>query len=165
MKETAKHKKIFEEWYKNNRDTDKTVETLGTVSRMTIYRYISEFAWHNRADKRDAEAAIIAGRIAEQTQAQILIDHQEGAREIKGLALKALKEMAMDKYSDAVSAYFKAVELERKSVGLPEHILEISTLSDDDLDRRYADRIARISGYGGRIPSQAQSDSESVLDD
>ena len=165
MKETAKHKRIYEEWYKQNRDTDKTVAEIGKVNRATVFRYVNEFAWHDRADRRDRKAAEIAGRKAERTQAQLLIEHQAEAKEIKDIALKALRDVAMDRPADAISAFFKATELERKSAGLPDYLLEIATLSNEDINRRYAECISRIGGIGSGAEAQERTDTESGVDD
>lgn len=118
-----------------------------------IQRWSASYNWVERAaaydDHIEAEARKLIERDAIRRKADMLKRHADIGRFMQSKGVEYLKkDKALDKSSDAITAIKSGVEMERKSEGLPEYLLEIVNADDDELARRYNALLAEISGGG-----------------
>lgn len=134
-----------------------TTRTLDAVAKQlkksaTIMgRWSSAYSWVSRAADYDSwvdlEARKKLDREAIKRKADMLRRHAETGRALQSFGIRHIQTAQQAaKGADAINAIKTGVELERKSEGLPDYLLEVMEATDDDLTRAYNDLIAQIGG-------------------
>lgn len=149
-----------------NRNVEKVQEALNKSSGYLrqLYEWSGVYNWVERAaaydDYIEAQARKKLERDAIKRKADMLKRHSEIGRFMQSKGVEYLKDTkkGIDKSSDAITAISKGVELERKSEGLPEYLIEVMSASDDDLQRRYNELLAQIGGVGSGDDTPGDSD-------
>lgn len=126
-------------------------------------RWSGQYDWVNRAgaydDYIEAQARKKLERDAIRRKADMLKRHAEIGRFMQSKGVEYLKQgNSLDKASDAIGAIKSGVEMERKSEGLPEYLIEVMSASDDDLQRRYNELLAQIGGVGSGDDAPGDTD-------
>jgi hypothetical protein len=120
-----------------------------------IAGWSSDNNWVARAaaydDYIDAEARKKLDRDAIKRKASMLQRHAQSGRALQAFGLQHVQTTkAPAKAADAISAIKAGIEIERKSEGLPEYLIEVMEASDDELARQYNELLAQIGGTGSR---------------
>ncbi len=142
-RQTAKHIAAFWTWYELDRNYEQTKSKL-RVAGNTLASWIKAFDWHERADSLDsralakAENQAIAARV--KRQAEMSAVHFKMGRELLEVSQRYLAEKGIDNGAQAVAAARAGVEIQRKAEGLPDWLIEIGEMTDDEL-KRERDRL------------------------
>lgn len=117
-----------------------------------------KWEWVNRAEAWDVHEQRELLKQEEQARADMLKRHAEIAQKLQILASKRLEilEKAIQKKPGAISGSVSVTEarlmakdgigLERQALGLPEHLLTIATMTDQELIEKYAQLAGIIAG-------------------
>ncbi|RYG55607.1 hypothetical protein EON80_30440, partial [bacterium] len=76
LRETSKHREVFEAWYAAERSFRKVTESTG-IKKSTLYDWADRWDWHDRADERDK----IASQLADQEAAKQRAERQKARRD------------------------------------------------------------------------------------
>lgn len=137
-RETAKHREAFEAWYAADRQVRNILQNLAVPER-TLYQWIEWFGWHERADKRDRDAAEIAERNAVKRKGAMLLRHQKAGELLVTRGIEFFEQKAIEKASEATAAIKVGVELERQAEGMPDWVVSVMNADERDLDRQIAE--------------------------
>lgn len=145
-----------------NRSTYDAGQKLGK-SIAVIQRWSTLHNWVERAaaydDHVDAEARKLIERDAIRRKADMLKRHADIGRGLQSFGLQYLKDKKKpDKAVDAINSIKSGVEMERKSEGLPEYLIEVMNADDDELARQYNALLAQIGGGGSGDEAPGDSD-------
>ncbi len=112
----------------------------------------ADWDWQERAEAYDMHCRQERLRAEEKERAKMLKEHIAMARSMWGFGLTELKRMLEEKTElnpTEARIYIKdGVTMERQARGLPEYLLEIAAMSDEDLLGRYTELLARYEGDG-----------------
>ena len=117
------------------------------------WRKIAEdWHWQERAEAFDIHIRNERLRAEEEERAKMLREHISMARSMWGFGLTELKRMLKEETTlnpTEARIYIKdGVTMERQARGLPEYLLEIAAMSDEELLGRYTELLARYEGEG-----------------
>lgn len=111
-----------------------------------------DWNWQERAEAFDIECRNERLRAEEKERAKMLKEHISMARSMWGFGLTELKRMLKGKEQlnpTEARIYIKdGVTMERQARGLPEYLLEIAAMSDEELLGRYTELLTRYEGEG-----------------
>jgi hypothetical protein len=111
-----------------------------------------EWRWQERAEAFDIHIRNERLRAEEEERAKMLREHISMARSMWGFGLTELKRMLKEETTlnpTEARIYIKdGVTMERQARGLPEYLLEIAAMSDEELLGRYTELLARYEGEG-----------------
>lgn len=151
-----------------NRSLDAVAQKL-KKSATIMGRWSSTYDWVNRAiaydEYIDAQARIKLDRDAIKRKADMLKRHAGIGKALQSFGLQHVQTTKQPaKAADAISAIKAGVEIERKSEGLPEYLIEVMEASNDDLTRQYNELLAQIGspGSGNEAQGDAPTGSDST---
>lgn len=131
------------------------VATKLSKSTTIMGRWSSQYNWIARVtaydDYIDREARKKLDREAIRRKADMLRRHADTGKALQAFGLQHVRTNQMTgplRSADAIAAISKGVEIERKSEGLPEYLIEVMDASDDELTRQYNELLAQIGGSG-----------------
>lgn len=106
----------------------------------------------------DAQAQKKAERDAITRKAKMLERHAALGRVLQTKAIEHLQANKIDQPKDAIAAARLGVDLERKSEGLPEYLIEIMNASDVDLTKQYNELLSALGAdVQGDEPTEGDS--------
>lgn len=125
-----------------------------------------EWKWQERAEAWDVEIRRARLEAEKEKSAEMAKRHIESAQAVQALALETIISKGITDTSVALRAWRQAVDVESKARGIPEHIAKVAELSDEQLRRELAKRLAGVSvrrsadqdGSGGNGKSSGGSD-------
>jgi hypothetical protein len=127
-----------------------------------------DWNWQKRAEAYDMHVRNERLRAEEKERAKMLKDHISMARSMWGFGLAELKRMLKEKTDlnpTEARIYIKdGVTMERQARGLPEYLLEIASLSDEELLGRYTELLARYEGEGGVVGGDQEEELDPAED-
>lgn len=132
------------------RKKEKKGETRSLASSWS--KNAAKWNWKERAEAWDMEQHRLRIAEEERQRADMLRRHTRLARGLQQVGGKRLE--LLDKKPDELSAgearqYVKdGVGLERQAAGLPEHLVAVAAMSDDELLQKYRRLLTGISGAG-----------------
>lgn len=129
----------------------------------TIRYWRQEYGWDDRADDIELRAIEQVNNEIVIDKANILREQYENSRRIAGKALEYLISGTFDSSSSAVSAYFKATEEQRRSVGISEVIEKMSKMTPAELEDEILKRLRRATEAGQII--EGEFDTEDTEED
>ncbi len=151
LRETAKHHAAFWTWYELERNYTKTRSKLG-VATDTLNSWIKKFDWHARADKLDAkaQAKLETKVVNERTkrQAWMIEQHYRLGDLMQGVGGKYLNERGVETGAQAIAAVKTGIEIQRKAEGLPDWLIDISEMTEDELIRERDRMLAEFAATG-----------------
>jgi hypothetical protein len=136
-----------------NRSTEQVAQRL-SKSIAIIQRWSGLHNWVVRAtaydDYIDAEARKKLDRNAIKRKAKMLERHANTGRALQAFGLQHVQTTKQPaNASDAIRAIRVGVDIERKSEGLPEYLIEVMNADDTELTAQYNELVAEIGGYRG----------------
>ena len=131
-------------------------------STHTVHQWMDFYDWQGRADEINARAVEVANTQIVMSKADILRKQFEDSVQIADRAKEYLldSEAGFDSSASAVSAYYKATEEIRRSVGISELIERLSRMSDAEVEKEIMDRIRRAANANQFIEGEEVEDSE-----
>lgn len=134
-------------------------------------QWSATYNWVERAaaydDHIEAEARKVIERDAIKRKADMLKRHAQTGKALQSFGLTYLNDKKQpDKAADAISAIKSGVDMERKSEGLPEYLLEIMNADDNELTRAYNQLLTEIGGdrSGDETPGDSDTDEDASAD-
>lgn len=146
-RETDRHRRAFEHWYEHDRDV-KTVGEAFTVSLVTVYHWIDWFGWKAKADARDLEVERIAAKKAILRKSQMIDEHRKAGELVRRRGVEYLAQNPIEDERVAITAIEKGIAIERTAEGLPTWVVELMSMTDDEL-------LAFISTTAGALTAGA----------
>lgn len=148
-KETARHHEVFLVWYQADRSLSKTVQNC-QLNERTLRRWIADFNWHGRADTLDAKAnaKALAAAAEEKSQrlAQMASRHRQLAGGLQSKGAAYLQKHGVDNSAQAINAIRVGVQLERQSEGMPDWLVALTQMNDEELVTKRNELLAGL-GY------------------
>ena len=131
-------------------------------SSHTVHQWMDFYDWRGRADEINARAIEVANTQIVMDKADILRKQYQDSLQIADRAKSYLldQEIGFDSSASAVSAYFKATEEIRRSVGISELIERLSRMSDAEVEKEIMDRIRRGADSNQFIEGEEVEDTE-----
>jgi hypothetical protein len=154
VRETSKHQLAFEAWYAAGRQTQPVAAAQGIAQR-TLRTWSQAFDWHELADARDREAAVQAERAAIEQRLKVLEEQRQAGELLRRRGVQYLTKAQLDNAADAIRAIKEGVALERSAAGMPDYLIQVMTMSEDEL-RDDLDRLRRATA--GMAPAPALAD-------
>jgi hypothetical protein len=152
-RETAKHHAAFWTWYELERNYDQTKTKL-RVAPNTLAAWIKHFDWHERADKLDTKAQSIIEAKAVMTrarrQAQMSERHYRLGGNLLDVGGNYLKEAGVETGAQAISAVKAGIEIQRQAEGLPDWLIDIAEMSEDELISERDRLLTELAASCGR---------------
>lgn len=138
----------YNAWRKEEGDGGQSKSVSGSW-----YRAFNEWRWQERAEAWD-EAQITLRREAERKATQKMLErHINLATMMQTAAARRLQRLAEEHGDwprmsvDQMRLLIKdAADLERQARGLPEHLLAVSQMTDDELFAKYRELLERAGG-------------------
>lgn len=158
MPATPKRELAFQQWYA---DPERDVEALAKsvqVSRRTIDRWMQKYNWQTRAAELDQRARVKAERELVKRRAEYF---ERVAREgalLKAKGVEYLAKSGVDNGQQAINAVAAGDELQRRALGVPDKVVKVLGMSDDELGKYLAGFGFSLDGSAGE-GLQAQTDS------
>lgn len=117
-------------------------------------KWAADYEWVKRAaaydDYIEAEARKKLDRDAIKRKAKMLERHANTGRALQAFGLQHVQTNKQPvNSSDAIRAIRVGVDIERKSEGLPEYLIEVMNADDTELTAQYNELLAQIGGYRG----------------
>ncbi len=141
-------RQAYHMWRRDNGNPPKP--TTGVSSAWTDK--FKEWNWKDRAEAWDMEQHRLRMQAEEEERAEMLKEHITLARALwqRGAAtLKRMQEKKETLTHEQARQYIKdGISLERQARGLPEYLLEVAQLTDEELQEQYAELLAKVSGPG-----------------
>lgn len=135
-RETEKQRAAFHTWYELDRRFDETLTNVG-LKRQTLANWIKGLDWHKRADALDAKthAKMDAKLITEKAkrQAQMVEMHFKLGSTLAGNGLSYLNNKGLESGAQAITAIKTGIDIQRKAEGLPDWLIEIGEMTEDEL--------------------------------
>jgi len=125
---------------------------------------MTEWHWQERAEAWDLEEQRLRIVAEEEKRSEMLQEHITLARALWGRGAATLKKMQDEDVKlshEQARQYIKdGVNLERQARGMPEYLLAIAGMSDEELLETYADLLAQASspGSGDEAPGLSAED-------
>lgn len=136
MREIGKHYQAFLVWYGLDRAFDETATKL-RVSKNTLSAWIKVFSWHERADALDEKARVKldAKALAQKAkrQSEMLETHYKLAGKLLLVGAEYLNRDGLDNGGQAITAIKTGIDIQRKAEGLPDWLIEIGEMTEDEL--------------------------------
>jgi uncharacterized protein YjcR len=152
-RETAKHHAAFWTWYELERNYDQTKTKL-RVAPNTLAAWIKHFDWHERADKLDAKAqSIIESKAINERakrQAQMSENHYKLGNSLLLAGGTYLQKNGLETGAQAIMAVKTGVEIQRKAEGLPDWLIKIAEMSEDELTSERDRLLNELAASCGR---------------
>lgn len=127
-------------------------QSKGTMTQdrpnATWYERAKQWDWYGRAEAFDQKNHAVMLRDEAEDRKQMVARHLEGLGTLFAKAKKYIEENDFKSATEALTGLKLAITEERKAHGLPTHLLEVSTLTDEQLLSRYDGLIARLSRPG-----------------
>ena len=98
-----------------------------------IWKWITDFGWHERADVLDVEVAKRIEMQAVEERVEMLERQAEYGKTLQEMGQTYLEGHGFEKGADALRAIFGGAELERSSRGLPSALIKVSEMDDATL--------------------------------
>lgn len=138
-KPTAKHEIAFQHWYADPERSVKGVADYVSVSTRTIARWMDAHEWRTRAATMDVEARRKADLATVKRQADMLQRHAVQGRNLNvtGANWFANHPDGVDNSRDAMSAIKLGQDLERRAELLPDWVVSILGMDDDELREQF----------------------------
>jgi len=102
-----------------------------TKERVTVWA--NREGWRERAGVMDAEVSRELENMAIQEKIAMFKRHAEIGKTVMEKGFDFLETEGFDKASDALKAIFDGAELEKASVGIPQALLKLSSMTDTQL--------------------------------
>lgn len=119
-----------------------------TTSLRTLFGWSRQHQWGARVADFDAEER--RKRIAQEQEARAKMNqrHIQTALALQGKVLEWLRDPTsrLEKPADVLLALRISVDIERKARGVPDALLQLTTLSDDELIARYTGLMRQVTG-------------------
>lgn len=109
-----------------------------------------QWHWKERAEAWDADERHRLVIAQEQARDEMIRRHIEDSLKWQKSALECLEGEGIKSGSLALKAWKASVNEERKARGLPSEVLEILTMTKDELFSRYRDLLEKIGDAGSR---------------
>jgi hypothetical protein len=151
LQETSKHLEAFEAWYARGRNGDQTAAALG-CNHETIRRWARAFDWHARADERDAQFKEQAQKTALERNGELVKRHNEACDVLISKGVEHLLHNPIDNARDAITAVRYGIELQRRTMELPDFVVKLLTGSDEALIERARELVEELQRSRGLTP-------------
>jgi len=139
-------RRIEQAW--RNWKTENAAESNGKRPPKQWYQNAKRWKWNERAGSWDASIRRERHQ-AETTAVKEMLDrHVEVSVALLEKAAEWIQNHRIENASDAIRAFRVAVELERKSRSLPDYLLEIQNMTDEELIEKYKHLAAAIGSDG-----------------
>lgn len=136
----AYREKVFIAWYTagcpqgEQIGINLPVDELGrTPHTEVIKRWIRESGWRDRANILNAEVARQIEKKAVEVRVEMLNRQAEIGKELQRKGSEYLDKHEFEKAGEALKAIIQGAELERSSRGLPDALIKVSEMKDEDL--------------------------------
>lgn len=130
----------FLTWFNNGRPQIGKLVTMlprddlgRTVAKDTLARWMRDRAWNERADDLDSEVSRSVEQIAVQQKVEMFQRHALVGGEMIDKGIQYLREHGLDKSADAIKMIIEGVRIEKSSIGIPQALMEVSSMSDAKL--------------------------------
>lgn len=107
-----------------------------------------EWNWSGRAEAYDRYIHEEIIRQEKEERVKMSKRHIEDAQAIQTLAMNTILEQGITDVPTALRAFRQAVTVERQARGIPDHLVEITDMSDEELEDALARELARAHLQG-----------------
>jgi hypothetical protein len=107
-----------------------------------------QWEWKRRAEAWDTELHRQQIEAERDERIKMSERHMDAAKAVQALALQTILEKGLTDPNLAIRAWRQAVLVERSAAGIPDHLVEIAEMQDDELNAELAKRLAK-SGLAG----------------
>lgn len=147
----AYKEKAFVAWYSAGCPTGErfalclpTDENGRVVQADVAKKWIRDFGWRDRANALNEEVARQIERRAVEVRVEMLNRQAEAGKLLQEKGLKYLDEHEFEKAGEALKAVISGAELERASRGLPDALLKVAEMKDEDLSKVLSNLLGKV---------------------
>lgn len=147
--------KCFVAWYSAGCPTKEMfnkilpVDEYGRIPHPDVVKKFMEmYDWRARADLLNVEVAKQIEQRAVEVRVEMLNRQAELGKELQQKGIDYLREHEFEKAGEALKAVISGAELEKASRGLPDSILQVAKMKDDDLLTTLNTLLGKASASG-----------------
>jgi len=141
---TEAYRQYYQEQYGSLPDRPGYTTSWGNVAK--------EWKWKERAEAWDVEIRKARIEAEKEKSVEMARRHIEASQALQALALERILKDGIKDVPTALRAWRQSVEIENKARGIPEHIAKVAELTDEQLRRELARRLANVEV--GRRPNR-----------
>ena len=153
----------FERFYRDQTEKRSVLEAAnrwrdekGTERQTTVpgawSRIVSRWHWKERAEAWDVEQRRLRIQEKEREREEAHKRHVQLARGLQSVGGKRLRQLQDDVEAlspgEARQYVKEGIGLERQAMGLPEYLIEVAALTDEQLLARYHAKLGELAGVG-----------------
>lgn len=110
--------------------------------------WIKRYDWHSRADILNEQVAREIEKKAVEIRVEMLNRQAELGKQLQEKGMEYLEAHEFEKAGEALKAVISGAELERSSRGLPEAIMKVAEMRDEDLAKTLDSLLGKASQAG-----------------
>lgn len=140
--------KCFVAWYQNGKPRGKKLQAVIPEDEFerkpemhTIYKWQRQ-SWNERAKELDLKTRESLDDLIIRKRVEMFERHAEVGAQLADMGLDYLEDFAIGSDASAIRAIREGTDLERKSLGISELLKKLSTMSDDQLKKRFEELVA-----------------------
>ena len=143
----------FQAWYASGRPAGKSLVSFLPVdefgrkpqpAKVAGWRDIG--GWHGRADELDRQGSKEMETYAIEKKVEMFKRHADVARQLTEKGLDWLGTHEPDKSADAIRLVVEGIRIEKESVGVPDALLKIAAMNDQEITEVIGQYLNRVSG-------------------
>jgi hypothetical protein len=153
---------MFEIWYHGECNDignwrERLLTSLGpdehgrTPGPQMITKWREEDAWDQRADARNAKAALALDNSAIKERVEMLKVHAKIGKDLSQKGVDYLRDNDLSTATEAIRAIVEGTNLERQSAGYADFLARITQATDEQLDRE----LKKFMGSGEVIDAES----------
>jgi hypothetical protein len=142
----------FLAWYKNDKPKGMRLREVLPADEMgrtpevvLVNKWKRDRQWDERADEMDLQVQRQLEITAVQERVEMFKRHAVAAREIQDKGLKYLQEHDFDSAASAIRGIVEGVRIERDSVGIPDALLKMAAMNNEQLEKTVNALLSRVS--------------------
>lgn len=158
---SPRHERAFQEWYADpERDMPKVAKSC-RISERTLRLWREKYDWETRAAELDERARKKADQALVRDRAAYFKRIGKQGRLLKNKGFEYLRKTGVDNGQQAINAISAGDEMVRRALGIPDRVVAILEMTDDELDKELARYGFTLDG-GKRERVRAEADKPSA---
>lgn len=156
------HPQVFSEFWNRG---DPGVQRMKLSVRDKVTNLVTLKEWDKRANEIDAEVKARQDKNLVNRRVEMLNRHVDLGKLLQEQGKNFLETSGIDNARDAIRAIEKGVEMERISEGMPTNVIQVMSLPDEELIRKYKSlRGDVVEGQFSEVKSLPEPEKENTED-
>lgn len=144
---------LYRQWLK---DKGRERQKLPTRAPQVWHDTAERWDWRRRAELWDAENRRLRIEEEEEARREMLKRHARQAQAMQGIGAQGLRKLAQ-RVAELTATEIRqlimdGIKAERQAIGLPEHLLQVAAMTDEELLDQYQGILVSLAGNEDKEP-------------